>query len=68
MVARGHVHNGVVVLDGGIRLPEGQAVTVLVEATATAKPKPHSLRDIRPVSLGAMICPHDSDEGLLGEC
>src|SRR5207248_663129 len=29
MVARGRVHNGVVVLDAGVRLPEGQEVTVL---------------------------------------
>jgi hypothetical protein len=28
MVARGHVQNGVVVLDHGVRLPEGQEVTV----------------------------------------
>lgn len=32
-VARGHVQNGVVVLDGGVRLPEGQEVTVLAHAT-----------------------------------
>jgi hypothetical protein len=29
MVARGRVQNGVVVLDNGVRLPEGQEVTVL---------------------------------------
>ena len=34
MVARGYVQNGVVVLDGGIRLPEGQEVTVLTTAGA----------------------------------
>jgi len=28
MVAHGHVQNGVVVLDDGVRLPEGQEVTV----------------------------------------
>jgi hypothetical protein len=29
MVARGRVQNGVVVLDNGVRLPEGQEVMVL---------------------------------------
>lgn len=29
MVVRGHVQNGVVVLDGDVRIPEGQIVTVL---------------------------------------
>ena len=29
MVARGRVQNGVVVLDNGVSLPEGQEVTVL---------------------------------------
>jgi hypothetical protein len=28
MVARGHVENGVIVLDNGAQLPEGQEVTV----------------------------------------
>lgn len=28
MVYHGHVHNGVVVLDDGVRLPDGTAVTV----------------------------------------
>ena len=31
MVARGRVQNGVVVLEEGVRLPEGAAVTVLPE-------------------------------------
>ena len=31
MVARGRVQNGVVVLEEGVRLPEGTAVTVLPE-------------------------------------
>ena len=33
MVARGRVQNGVVVLDNGVRLPEGQEVTVLTPET-----------------------------------
>ncbi len=28
MIAHGHVQNGVIVLDDGVRLPEGQKVTV----------------------------------------
>jgi len=32
MVARGRVKNGVVVMDEGIRLPEGREVTVIVPA------------------------------------
>jgi hypothetical protein len=34
MVARGHVKNGVIVLDDGVRLPEGQKVTVVTAALA----------------------------------
>ena len=37
MVVRGHVENGVVVLDGGPPLPEGAAVTVTYPA-AVAPP------------------------------
>lgn len=28
MVARGHVQNGVIVLDDGVQIPEGQEVTI----------------------------------------
>jgi hypothetical protein len=38
MVAHGHVQNGVVVLDDGVQLPEGQKVSVVtpdVEQTGT---------------------------------
>jgi hypothetical protein len=65
MVTRGHVKNGVVVLEGGIRLPEGQAVTVLV-----ASPKgqeEHSVLDIAPVSVGAVIRPLCSEDDTLAE-
>ena len=34
----GHVHNGVIVLDGNPNLPEGAVVTVLYPATASAPP------------------------------
>jgi hypothetical protein len=32
MIAHGHVQNGVIVLDDGVRLPEGQKVTVVTPA------------------------------------
>lgn len=71
MIARGHVQNGVVMLDEGVRLPEGQAVTVLAVGTASATPptpgSPHSLLDIPPVSLGRMQSTHPIDDDLLGE-
>ena len=34
MVARGHVQNGVIVLDDGVRLSEGQQVMVVTSALA----------------------------------
>ena len=33
MVARGHVQNGVIVLENGVQLPEGQKVTVVSPAS-----------------------------------
>ena len=36
MVARGHVKNGVIVLEEGVQLPEGQEVTVIAQAKAPA--------------------------------
>jgi hypothetical protein len=65
MVARGHVQNGVVVLDDGVRLPEGQEVSVLVRLSANEKR--HSVLDIPPVSIGAVLRPLTSEEDLLGE-
>ena len=38
MVAHGRVQDGVVVLDNGVRLPEGQEVTVLAHGTVPARP------------------------------
>ena len=72
MVARGRVQNGVVVLDDGIRLPEGQEVTVLVPGRVSAGPlsagsQPHSILDIPPVSVGAVLRPLTSEDDLLGE-
>ncbi len=55
MVARGHVQNGVVVLDGGVRLPEGQEVTVLASDPVSGNKSAHSVLDIPPVSVGRVL-------------
>jgi hypothetical protein len=65
MVVRGRVQDGVVVLDGGIRLSEGQVVTVLAPPTEGAQP--HSILDIPPVSLGPLRRPLSAEDDLLGE-
>ena len=39
MVVRGRVQDGVVVLANGVRLPEGQEVTVLADATYPLAPR-----------------------------
>lgn len=65
MVVRGRVQNGVVVLEDGARLPEGQEVTVL--APPVPKDGGHSVLDIPPVSIGAVLRPLTSDDDLLGE-
>jgi hypothetical protein len=68
MVAHGRVQNGVVVLDKGVHLPEGQEVTVLVSVTLGDEPrKPHSILDIPPVRVGAVLRPLTADDDLLGE-
>jgi hypothetical protein len=72
MVAHGRVKNGVVVLDNGMRLPEGQEVTVLAHGTVSPAPRmegsrPHSVLDIGTVGLGAVLRPLTSDDDLLGE-
>jgi hypothetical protein len=70
MVARGHVHNGVVVLDNGVRLPEGQEVTVLAtdpSVSLTRGQGPHSVLEIPTVSLGTILRPLAGDDDLLEE-
>jgi hypothetical protein len=70
MVARGRVQNGVVVLEDGVRLPEGLDVTVLTPdrvAPLTRGRGPHSVLDIPPVSVGAVLRPLTSEDDLLGE-
>ena len=72
MLAHGRVQNGVVVLDNGVRLPEGQEVTVLAHATVPPDPRmegsqSHSVLDIATVSLGSVLRPLTPDDDLLGE-
>ncbi len=63
MIAHGRIKNGVVVLDDGTRLAEGQEVTVHVPTQA----REHSLLDVAPVSLASVLQPVTPDADLLGE-
>jgi hypothetical protein len=65
MVIRGHVHNGVVVLDEDVKLPEGQQVVVHTANAPSAER--HSLLDIPPVSMGKMLRALGPDDDLLEE-
>jgi len=72
MIVRGRVQNGVIVLDQGIRLAEGQQVTVLASdipmCTAPLQGSaPHGLLDVPPVSLGPILRAVTSDDDILDE-
>jgi len=67
MVTSGHVKNGVIVLNNGVQLPEGQEVTVLLPAAWSVGPQQHSILDIAPVSLGVLLRPLIDYDDLLGE-
>jgi hypothetical protein len=70
MVARGQVKNGVVVLENGLRLPEGQEVTVLAPDQPVSLSRgegPHGVLDIPTVSLGEILKPLTRDDDLLEE-
>ena len=72
MVVRGLVQNGVVVLDNGVHLPEGQEVTVLAHGALsrslrTEGSPAHRILDIPTVGLGSILRPLTSDDDLLGE-
>ena len=72
MVACGRVQDGVVVLDNGVRLPEGQEVIVLAHGTVSPAPRiegsrPHSVLHISTVGLGSVLRPLTSDDDRLGE-
>ena len=58
--------------DNGLRLPEGQEVTVLaleevLSAPVEKSPAAHSILDIPPVSVGAVLRQLTSDDDVLGE-
>jgi hypothetical protein len=65
MVARGYVENGVVVLADGVRLPDGQEVTVITKPLPSSTTR--SILDIPPVSLGSVLRAFSTDHDLLGE-
>jgi hypothetical protein len=72
MVAHGRVQNGVVVLDNGVRLPEGQEVIVLSPVPMPADlqgegSRPHSVLDIPSLGVGAVLRPLTADDDLLDE-
>jgi hypothetical protein len=69
MVLRGFVRNGVVVLDEGVRLPEGEEVTVVAGPSISRgqSDASHSVMDIPAVSLGGILERSEGDEDLLGE-
>jgi hypothetical protein len=67
MVTRGQVKNGSVVLANGVRLPEGQEVTVFTPGPSPTIARPQSILDIAPVSVGAVLRPLTAEDDLLGE-
>lgn len=71
MVASGRVKNGVVVLDNGVRLPEGEEVTVMArsrgQGASPSQARAQSILAIRTVSLGPVLRPPTRDDDLLGE-
>jgi hypothetical protein len=70
MVARGHVQNGVVVLDGDVQFSEGQTVTVIASQLfepPTDGSRSHNLNDIPSIRLGSRLPKPADDNDLLGE-
>jgi hypothetical protein len=70
MITRGHVKNGVVVPDDGVRLGEGIEVTIVApepSAVLTEGQGRHSVLDIPTISLGNILQPLSSDDDLLEE-
>ena len=65
MVTRGHVQNGVIVLDQDVQLPDGLEVSVFVPLAANQGG--HSILDVPPVSMGKMMRPLGPDDDLLEE-
>ena len=70
MVARGRVQNGVVVLDEGVQLPEGQEVTVFApddKPAISKSQRPHGVLDIPTVSVGKILRPFIRDDEFFDE-
>jgi hypothetical protein len=72
MVALGRVQNGVVVLNDGVHMPEGQEVTVVARGAVSPPPgiegsQSHRILAIPTVGLGSVLRPLTSDDDLLGE-
>jgi hypothetical protein len=70
MIAHGRVQNGVIILDEGVFLPEGQEVTVIAPVDGTDSGtgrQRHGLLDSPTVSLESILQPLGSDDDLLGE-
>jgi len=65
MVVSGRVQNGVIVVDDGVHLSEGQEVTVFLPSSGNLQG--HSVLDIPPVSLGCVLRPLGPDDDLLAE-
>jgi hypothetical protein len=65
MVARGRVEKGVVVVIDGVRLPEGQEVTVL--APPESATSVHGILEIPTFSVGQVLSLSSADDDLLGE-
>ncbi len=71
-LGEGRVRDGVVVVDEGVCLPEGQEVAVMTHDMASTSPqlelsRSHNVLDVPTVSLGSVIGPLLFDDDLLGE-
>ena len=65
MVSRGIVQNGVVIPMDGLRLPEGEEVTLITAGASDSNG--HGILDISPVSLGKVLRLPTADDDFLGE-
>ncbi len=72
MMIPGRVKDGVVILDNGARIPDGQEVTVLIPDGVPVGPEKnkssrHSVLNIPTISLGKLLRSPSPDDDLLGE-
>jgi hypothetical protein len=66
MEVTGHIHNGVVVFDNGITLPEGMPVVVSVPAEVPSKGERIKFPLIRSNRPGTLHLTNDQIEEILG--